>query len=417
MESSIAPAVLDAQVRALLRARSSSPTQQCLAVLAWGLDPARAVPPRFLRASLRRVAELGAPVESTHVWRSLVSKARRHVAESGTDSARERDAIRVARVMIGRLAVEPVGDRAVSAQNARLAAAAIGGQVLQQLHSGNGWLGVQVSYDELGSRLGLSDKGAARAIQTAIERRWLVRLSGGRGTPGRYRLPSTIPAALAAQTDDALYESVESLAQGLDGGENALAVLLRSAEHAGWSVLGGSRAWGIAVAQAAGQDPTVVVGSAQRTVRSTLKTLGQAGLDHETWTGESIRVALDRVAARPDELTGLTPAAVRVAAIAGQRARAAARAEEVRVFAADRAAARAEKRAEKGGVAQGPAQVIAEPVAHPSGELRVDLPSGFDPATDGPAFKALWSGRYDVVGVRLGHGHAVLRPVAQAAAA
>lgn len=375
------------------------------------------MPPRFLRASLRRVAELGAPVENIAVWRGLVSKARRHVSESGTDSARERDALRVARCLIGRLAVEPVGARAVAAQNAKLVAGWIGGQVLQQLHSGNGWLGVAVSYDELGARLGLSDKGASRAIQTAIERRYLVRLSGGRGTPGRYRLPSTIPAALSDQTDGPLYESVEALAQTLDGGgEDALAVLIRSAEHPAWSILGSGRAWGIAVAQAAGQDPEVVVGSAQRTVRSTLKTLGQARLDHQTWTGDSVREALDRVAAQPDELTGLAPRAMRAAAIADQRARASARAEEVRVFAAVREGERAAARAEKGIVAQEPAQAPVEPVAHAaSGELRVPLPSDFDPATDGAAFKAVWSGRYEVVGVRLGQGHAVLRPVAQAA--
>lgn len=417
METSFAPAVLDAQVRALLRARSSSPTQEVLAALAWALDPSRSVPPRHLRASLRRVGDLGAPVENIGVWRGLVSKARLHVAESGTDAARERDALRVARVLIGRLAVEPVGAHAVSAQNGRLVAAAVGVQVLEQLHSGNGWLGVAVSYDELGSRLSLSDRGAARAIQTAIERKWIVRLSGGRGTPGRYRLPSTVPAALAAETDGSLYESVEALAQGLDGGEDALAVLLRSAEHAAWTVLGGSRAWGIAVAQAAGQDPTVVIGSAQRNVRSTLKTLAEVGLDHTSWTGASVREALDRVAAQPDELTGLTPAAVRAVAISDQRSRAELRAEEVRVFAADRAAARAEKRAEKGAMVQEPAQAPVEPVAHAaSGELRVPLPPDFDPATDGQAFKAHWTGRgFEVVGVRLGQGHAVLRPVAQAA--
>lgn len=320
--------------------------------------------------------------------------------------------------MIGRLAVEPAGDRAVQAQNARLVAAAVGAQVLKQLHSGNGWVGVAVSYDELGARLGLSDKGAARAIAVAIERRWLVRLSGGRGTPGRYRLPSTIPAALAAQTDGPLYERVEALAQDLDGGEDALAVLIRSAEHSAWSVLGGARAWSIAVAQAAGQDPTSVVGSSVRSVGSTLKTLARAGLDHETWTGDSIREALDRIAARPDDLTGLAPAAVRAAAIAAQRARAVARAEEVREFAAVREAERAAARAEKGIVVQEPAQVSAEPVAHASGEMRVDLHPKFAPATDGPPFKAHWASRgFEVVGVRLGQGHAVVRPVARAAAA
>ncbi|KQT98370.1 hypothetical protein [Sanguibacter sp. Leaf3] len=305
----------------------------------------------------------------------------------------------------------------MQAQRARLAAAAIGVQVLEQLHSGNGWLGVQVSYDELGARLGLSDKGAARAIQTAIERRWLVRLSGGRGTAGRYRLPSTIPAALAAQTDDVLCESVEAIAQTLDGGEDALAVLIRSAEHPAWSALGGSgRAWGIAVAQAAGQDPTVVIGSAQRTVRSTLKAMAEVGLDHRSWTGDSVREALDRVADQSDPTIGLTPRAVRAAAIRQQRERAAARAEEVRAFAAVREAERSAARAEKGAAVQEPAQAPAEPVSHASGELRVDLPPNFDPSVHGPAFKANWAGRgYTVVGVRLGHGHSVLKRVPAAA--
>lgn len=51
-------------------------------------------------------------------------------------------------------------------------------------------------------------------------------------------------------------------------------------------------------------------------------------------------------------------------------------------------------------------------MAHPSGELRVDLPSDFNWATDAPGFKAHWSARgFEVLGVRLDQGHAVVRPV------
>jgi len=118
-------------------------------------------------------------------------------------------------------------------------------------------------------------------------------------------------------------------------------------------------------------------------------------------------------------MTGLTPRAIRAAAIADQRARAEVRANQVREFAVAHEVERALARAEKRGVVQEPAQAPAKPIAHASGELRVDLGSEFDHATDGPEFKRVWADRgYDVVGVRLAAGHAVVvRQAAQANAA
>lgn len=330
-------AYLDAQVRGLLAARVGRPPHLlALAALTWALDPARAIPARSVRASLRRVAPDMTDVTGTSQWPRLVTDARRKVTDAGSTATRRRDSIRAARVTIGLLVITPVVERPVSAVSSRSVAALIAVDILRQLgDGGNGWTTVMASYPELGVRLGVTPRTAETAVRDAIARGWLIKVSGGVGRPGRYRLPATLPADIATVVDDEYYDEVEALAD-LDI-TGPLATLLTSVDHAAWDALG-RRAWSVAVALAAGVDPVSVMGIGPRASRSMVRDLAQAGLDPQTWTGATVRAALNQVAGAPGPDGGATPAQVRTEAVAAQRAAAQVRAAQVRVFAERRAA-------------------------------------------------------------------------------
>lgn len=405
--------VLDAQIKSLLAARKHQPpASQALAALTWAGDSSRRVPPRHVRESLERIAPHLAPVVSSSAWRTLVSRARSHVRDSTSADNRQRNAIRVARVALGHLVYQEVTDRPVAVRASRLIVAALAGDVLSQLApEGNGWLTVQVGMDQLGARLGMTAKSAERGVTLAVEMGWLVKLSSSRGTQSRFRLPAQLPSHIGQVVDDHGYDAVEALAErDLD---HPLVAVLLTADHPGWSAIDGP-AWTVALAAAAGVEPSTL-GLTVRAERATLKALSRSGLGPTSWTGAlGAAEALDQAAdqSTPD---GSSARELGTARVLAQRARAAERAGQVQAFAAVREAEREATRAEKGVRKQEPAQVAVEPVAHASGELRAPLPPGFDPA-DASAFKAHWSERgYEVLGVRLTAGHAVLQSVARAA--
>lgn len=405
--------VLDAQIKSLLAARKHQPpASQALAALTWAGDSSRRVPPRHVRESLERVAPHLAPVISSSAWRALVSRARSHVRDSTSPDNRQRNAIRVARVALGHLVYQEVTDRPVAARASRLIVAALAGDVLAQLApEGNGWVTLKVGMDQLGARLGMTAKSAERGVALAVQMGWLVKLSASRGTQSRFRLPAQLPAHLGQVVDDHGYDAVEALAErDLD---HPLVAVLLTADHPGWSAIDGP-AWTVALAAAAGVEPSTL-GLAVRAHRAARKSLDRSGLGPAVWTGPAINGALDKAADQPppDCLSGRE---LRTAGVLAQRARATKRAAQVRTFAAVREVERAAIREKRASRNQEPAQaLLVEPVVHaPSGELRMDLPTGFEVGLHGSRFKEAMASRdLDVVGVRLAAGHAVVRPLSR----
>lgn len=406
--------VLDAQIKSLLAARKHQPpASQALATLTWAGDSSRRVPPRHVRESLERVAPHLTPIIGP-AWRTLVSRARSHVRDSTSPDNRQRNAIRVARVALGHLVYQEVTDRPVAVRTSRLIVAALAGDVLAQLApEGNGWLTLKVGMDQLGARLGMTAKSAERGVALAVQKGWLLKLSASRGTQNRYRLPAQLPAHLGQVVDDHGYDAVEALAErDLD---HPLVAVVLTADHPGWSAIDGP-AWTVALAAAAGVEPSTL-GLTVRAERAARKSLDRSGLGPAVWTGPAIIGALEDAADRSGQ-AGPTARDVRTAGLTAQRDRALVRAARVKEFATVRAIERAATREKGTHLGQEPAQaLVGEPVVHaPSGELRMDLPTGFDVDLHGSRFKEAMASRHlEVVGVRLAAGHAVVRPLARTA--
>ncbi|WP_297740805.1 hypothetical protein [uncultured Tessaracoccus sp.] len=133
-------------------------------------------------------------------------------------------------------------------------------------HEGGTWRSLQMGIPKLSALMG-SAFAAQPASRQAVERRWLVRQSRGRGNAPVWKL-SRIYARLEWTPD--LWDTVDAL---VEGRSNLAGDLVRSASHPAWDALGAT-AWLAAIEQALVPHPTILSTNARKAARALLTEWG-----------------------------------------------------------------------------------------------------------------------------------------------